>query len=81
MKLQEQIQGRETQICLFFLLRRFASHILVTVVAAIGALIKCLKSYTIHCFVMLSLYSEDELLYCKSLSVVLRDDHRTSELY
>lgn len=38
----------------------------------------CLKTYTL---VALSLYSEEGLLNCKSLSPVLRHEHRTSELH
>lgn len=81
MKLLKQIQSRKTHICLFVCLRRFVSHILVTVMAAFGAFVKHLKSYITHCFVMLPLYSEDEQICCKSLSPILKDEHRTSELH
>lgn len=74
-------QSGETQVCLLLCLRRFVSRVLVTVMAAFGALIKRLKSYSTHCFVMLSLHPEDESLHCKSLSPILRDEHRTSELH
>lgn len=38
----------------------------------------CLKTYTTYHLVTLSLYSEEGLLTCKSLSPVPRHEHRTS---
>lgn len=41
----------------------------------------CLKTYTTYPLVTLSLCSEEGLLNCKSLSPVLKHEHRTSELH